>query len=302
MAEETILDRIVARRRKDVALARAKRPLADLDRAAEAAPPAIPFGQRLREAAPMALIAEIKRASPSKGDIAPGIVAPDQAAAYAAAGAAAISVLTEPTWFKGSLDDMLDVRIAIDRLGRGRPAVLRKDFIIDEYQVAEARAHGADAVLLIVACLDDVALERLSREVAARGMEALVEVNSAGEMERALGVGAHVIGVNNRDLRSFSVDLATTDRLAAMVPDGTLLAALSGIHSRADVERFAAARAEAVLVGEALMAADDPGAKVRELLALNPRPPLPLPSRGETQHLQRRTASARDVLDRTHSR
>ena len=271
MADETILDRIVIRRREDVAAAKLTRPLAQLERALDRAPAPVSFVGRLRAAAPMALIAEIKRASPSKGDIAPGMDAAEQGLAYAKAGAAGISVLTEPTWFKGPLEDMLAVRDALDGLGGTRPAVVRKDFVIDEYQVIEARAHGADAVLLIVACLDDDALGRLQSATEALGMEALVEVNSASEMERALAIGATIIGVNNRDLRSFHVDLATTDRLAGMVPNGTLLAALSGIHNRADVERFAAAGAEAVLVGEALMLTPDPLAKARELLGLEAR-------------------------------
>jgi anthranilate synthase/indole-3-glycerol phosphate synthase/phosphoribosylanthranilate isomerase len=156
--------------------------------------------------------------------------------------------------------------------------VLRKDFIVDEYQVLEARVAGADSVLLIVASLDDTKLSELmafSREL---GMEPLVEVNNAGEMERALASGATVIGINNRDLRSFEVDLGTTDRLAGMVSGGVLLCALSGISTREDVERFQAAGAGVVLVGESLMLADDPGAKIRELRggpALTPRPPLP---------------------------
>ncbi len=268
MTEETILDRIVARRREDVREAKLATPFPALQEKVRAAPPAIDFAARLRVAAPMALIAEIKRASPSKGDIAPGINAPRQAMAYARAGAAAISVLTEPAWFKGTLEDMEMVRQAVGQLGDERPAVLRKDFIVDGYQVMEARAHGADAVLLIVAVLNDselAGLLELSREM---GMEPLVEVNNAAEMERAVAAGATVIGINNRDLRSFNVDLGTTDRLASMVPDGTLLAALSGIASRDDVERFAAAGASAVLVGEALMLADDPGSKVRELLGI----------------------------------
>jgi anthranilate synthase/indole-3-glycerol phosphate synthase/phosphoribosylanthranilate isomerase len=268
VTEETILDRIVARRREDVREAKLATPFPALQEKVRAAPPAIDFAARLRVAAPMALIAEIKRASPSKGDIAPGINAPRQAMAYARAGAAAISVLTEPAWFKGTLEDMEMVRQAVGQLGDERPAVLRKDFIVDGYQVMEARAHGADAVLLIVAVLNDselAGLLELSREM---GMEPLVEVNNAAEMERAVAAGATVIGINNRDLRSFNVDLGTTDRLASMVPDGTLLAALSGIASRDDVERFAAAGASAVLVGEALMLADDPGSKVRELLGI----------------------------------
>jgi anthranilate synthase/indole-3-glycerol phosphate synthase/phosphoribosylanthranilate isomerase len=217
----------------------------------------------------MALIAEIKRASPSKGDIAPGINASRQAMTYARAGAAAISVLTEPTWFKGTLEDMEMVRQAVGQIGDSRPAVLRKDFIVDSYQVMEARAHGADAVLLIVACLNDLELRGLMELCRDMGMEPLVEVNSLMEMERAVAAGAAVIGINNRDLRSFDVDLGTTERLAGMVPPGCLLAALSGIATRADVERFAAAGAAAVLVGEALMVAGDPAAKVRDLLGVH---------------------------------
>jgi len=267
MPEPTILDRIVARRREDVRLAKEAVPFTELQAKARQAPPAIDFVQRLRQAAPIALMAEIKRASPSKGDIAPGMNAPRQAMKYARAGAAAISVLTEPAWFKGTLDDMQAVRLAVGQL-EDRPAVLRKDFIIDPYQVLEARAYGADAVLLIVASLNDEHLRGLLGLVREMGMEALVEVNNAEEMERAIAAGAAVIGVNNRDLRNFTVDLSTTDRLAAMVPENVILAALSGISSRADVERFAAQGARAILVGEALMVAPDPGEKIRELLGV----------------------------------
>ncbi len=264
----TILETIVERRREDLLYAKEALPLYRLEALAKAGPAAIDFAARLRAAGPMALIAEIKRASPSKGDIATGIDAAEQALRYARAGAAGISVLTEPTWFKGTLDDLRAVRVALEGMGNDRPGVLRKDFIIDEYQVAEARAYGADAALLIVACLDDATLRGLLACVRGHGMEALVEVNNSEEMERAVDVGATVIGINNRDLKSFHVDLGTTDRLAAMVPKGTLLAALSGIQGRADVERFAAAGAEAVLVGEALMLAEDPGAKAAELLGM----------------------------------
>ena len=264
---ETILDRIVARRRQDVDVAKRATPFAELQERVRSAPPTIDFAARLRAAAPLALIAEIKRASPSKGDIAPDIIAPRQAMQYARAGAAGISVLTEPTWFKGTLDDMIGVRLAVGQLP-DRPAVLRKDFIVDPYQVLEARAYGADAILLIVASLDDANLRGLLELSRDAGMEPLVEVNNADEMRRAIAVGATVIGVNNRDLRSFTVDLGTTDRLAGLVPEGTLLAALSGIATRADAERFQAGGAAAILVGEALMSDADPGAKVRELLGI----------------------------------
>lgn len=266
MGDETILDRIVAQRRRDVAAAKAATPASALEGALCGAPPVIDFVRRLRAAAPMALIAEIKRASPSRGDIAPGVDAGEQAAAYAAAGAAAISVLTEPTWFKGTLADMRAAREAVDWLAAARPGILRKDFIIDPYQVLEARVAGADSVLLIVASLDDAALCGLLEASRRLGMEPMVEVANTGEMERALASGALLVGINNRDLRSFTVDLGTTDRLAALAGAGILLAALSGITTRADVERFQAAGASAVLVGEALMVAPDPAAKVKELL------------------------------------
>jgi anthranilate synthase/indole-3-glycerol phosphate synthase/phosphoribosylanthranilate isomerase len=156
----------------------------------------------------------------------------------------------------------------------GRPAILRKDFVVDRYQLLEARVHGADSALLIVASLSDAELASLMGFARDLGMEPLVEVNNAEEMARAVSAGARLIGINNRDLRSFNVDLATTDRLSALVPPDILLAALSGISTRADVERFAAAGARAVLVGEALMTASDAAAKVCELLAM----PTPVPA------------------------
>ena len=269
MPEPTILDTIVARRKLDVAEAKLAKPAQALQAALAGAPAPIDFAERLRHDRPMAVIAEVKRASPSKGDIAPGMDAVAQAMKYATGGAAGISVLTEPTWFKGTLADLAGVRGAVEALGDARPAVLRKDFIIDEYQVLEARVAGADSVLFIVASLDDSTLAQLldfSREL---GMEPLVEVNNAEEMRRALDSGATVIGINNRDLRDFNVDLGTTDRLAGMVNGGVLLAALSGIGTRADVERFEAAGAAAVLVGESLMLADDPAAKIGELRGIH---------------------------------
>lgn len=268
MAEGSILERIVAQRRRDVADAKARRPRAAVERDAAAAPPPIDVVARLRRGGRIAVMAEIKRASPSRGDIAPDIDAAEQARRYAAGGAAVISVLTEPHWFKGSLADLQQARAAVEPFGTERPGLLRKDFIIDPYQVAEARAAGADAVLLIVACLDDATLRELLAETRAYGMEALVEVNSEAEMERAAAAGARFVGINNRNLHNFRVDLATTERLAARRPTGALLAALSGIERREDVERFALAGAEAVLVGEALMRAADPGALIREFAAV----------------------------------
>jgi anthranilate synthase/indole-3-glycerol phosphate synthase/phosphoribosylanthranilate isomerase len=266
VADGAILDRIVAQRRRDVDAAKAAVPEAELRARVAVAPAAIDFTPRLEAAGPVALIAEIKRASPSKGDIAPGIDAARQATVYAAAGAAGISVLTEPAWFKGSLEDMLAARLAVDHLGDERPGILRKDFIVDPYQLLEAAVYGADAALLIVACLDDATLKELIQECQQLDMEALVEVNNAREAERALEAGATFIGINNRDLRTFEVDTGTTERVAGAVPPAVMLAALSGVASRADVERFAQAGARAVLVGEALMVAADPGEKIREML------------------------------------
>lgn len=266
MANATILDEIVAQRRRDVEAAKRAAPEAALRERLAGSPPAIDFLSRLQRDMPMALIAEVKRASPSKGDIASGMDAAAQALKYARGGAAGISVLTEPTWFKGTLDDLLAVRRALDPMGGDRPGILRKDFIIDPYQLLEAAVFGADAALLIVACLDDASLRALIAECQALDMEPLVEVNNTGEAERAIAAGAALIGVNNRDLRSFTVDLATTERLAGIFPANVMLAALSGISTRTDVARFEATGASAVLVGEALMVAPDPAAKIAELL------------------------------------
>lgn len=265
MKTATILEEIVARRREDVAADKAATPLAELERQLDAAPAVTSLAGRLRASAPIAVMAEIKRASPSKGDIALDADAAQQAASYARAGAAAISVLTEPHWFKGTLEDMRSVRACLEGLVGDRPAVLRKEFIIDPYQVVEARVAGADAVLLIVACLSAAELRELMKLTEDLGMEALVEVNSSDEMTRALDAGATVVGVNNRNLHTFDVDLGTTARVAKGLPSDVLLAALSGISTREDVQRFQDVGAAAVLVGEALMRADDPSAKVAEL-------------------------------------
>jgi anthranilate synthase/indole-3-glycerol phosphate synthase/phosphoribosylanthranilate isomerase len=261
-----ILETIVAKRREDVAARKVELPFPEVRARLPEAPPVIDFRERLRNAGPMAVMAEIKRASPSKGDIAPGINADEQARQYARAGAAAISVLTEPTWFKGTLHDLQEARWAMDEFGPARPAILRKDFIVDEYQIFEARLGGADSVLLIVSCLGPGFLEGYMDMSRALGMEPLVEVNSEEEMERAVKAGAQVIGVNNRNLRTFDVEMETTERLAGMVPRSVILAALSGIATRADVERYERAGARAVLVGESLMRAEDPRTKIRELV------------------------------------
>lgn len=266
MSSESILNKIIAQRRLDVAEAKSRiSPEALLSQLPQA-PPVINFPQRLLASSPMAVIGEIKRASPSKGDIDLSANAPEQALLYANGGAAAISVLTEPTWFKGTLEDLATTRQAVEALGNSRPALLRKDFIIDPYQVYEARVAGADTILLIVAVLDDQTLGDLLALSRSLGMEPLVEVNNQEETTRALAVGSKVIGVNNRNLHTFTVDMETTTKLSSSVPDDVILAALSGIASYDDVQIFARANARAVLVGESLMRSSDKGLFIRQLL------------------------------------
>ena len=264
----TILERIYAQRLKDVQHAKSLPGASqrDLDAflALHLAPPLVPLVSRLKARSP-SLMAEIKRASPSKGDIAPNANAAHQALTYALAGAAVISVLTEPTWFKGSLLDMRLARQAIDALPN-RPAILRKDFILDEYQIAEARLWGADTVLLIVAMLPPVRLHALYAYSLSLGMEPLVEVHTTDEMRVALELGAKVIGVNNRNLHNFNVDMGTTSRLADMARGDVVLCALSGISGPEDVRVYAKEGVGAVLVGEALMRAEDPRVFIHHLL------------------------------------
>lgn len=203
------------------------------------------------------VIAEIKRASPSKGPLNEDLDAAALARSYAEGGAVAISVLTEPTGFKGSLEDMKAAS------GAGLP-VLRKDFLVDPFQVLESRAEGADAVLLIVRTVG-AELGPLHASVKALGMDALVEVFNDTDLERALDVGAEVIGINHRDLETFEVDPDRTAKLAPQIPEGVVIVGLSGVESRADVERLAKSGAHAVLVGESLVTSPDPVAKLREL-------------------------------------
>ncbi|KAH9048469.1 N-anthranilate isomerase [Lactarius hengduanensis] len=265
----TILEKIYAQRLKDVQAAKATPGTTAADLTAflsmHLAPPPIPFVARLKAKTP-ALMAEIKRASPSKGPIALSANAAQQALTYALSGASVISVLTEPAWFKGSLLDLRLARQAVDSLPN-RPALLRKDFILDEYQIAEARLHGADTVLLIVAMLPPTRLRALYDYSLSLGMEPLVEVNNAREMEAALALGSRVIGVNNRNLHDFQVDMGTTTRLADMVKDqDVVLCALSGITGPEDVRQYVQQGVGAVLVGEALMRAKDTRAFIAELL------------------------------------
>ena len=265
----SVLEKIYAQRLKDVEAAKATPGTTQADLTTflsmHLAPPLTPLVARLK-AKPPALMAEIKRASPSKGPIALSANAAQQALTYALSGASVISVLTEPTWFKGSLLDLRLARQAVDSLPN-RPALLRKDFILDEYQIAEARLYGADTVLLIVAMLPLTRLRALYDYSLSLGMEPLVEVNNAREMEAALALGARVIGVNNRNLHDFQVDMGTTSRLADMVKDQeVILCALSGITSGEDVRQYVQQGVGAVLVGEALMRAKDTRAFIAELL------------------------------------
>ena len=230
------------------------------------APPQLSFPARLRQSDyPLSLMAEIKRASPSKGIISADVCAPAQAREYAKAGASVISVLTEPEWFKGTIDDLRAVRQSLEGF-TNRPAVLRKEFVFDEYQILEARLAGADTVLLIVKMLSVELLTRLYRYSRSLGMEPLVEVNTPEEMKIAVDLGSEVIGVNNRDLTSFEVDLGTTSRLMDQVPESTIVCALSGIMGPKDVEAYKKEGVKAILVGEALMRAPDTSAFVAHLL------------------------------------
>ncbi|KAH4067739.1 multifunctional tryptophan biosynthesis protein [Parastagonospora nodorum] len=230
------------------------------------APPQIDFPSRLRQSPyRLSLMAEIKRASPSKGIISLSTCAPAQARTYAKAGASTISVLTEPEWFKGSIDDLKAVRQSLEGMPN-RPAVLRKEFIFEEYQILEARLAGADTVLLIVKMLDEALLKQLYDYSRSLGMEPLVEVQNVEEMEIAVKLGSKVIGVNNRNLVSFEVDMETTSRLVSMVPKDAILCALSGIAGPKDVEPYIQGGVGAVLVGEALMRASNTEQFIAELL------------------------------------
>ncbi|GAP90038.2 putative anthranilate synthase component 2 [Rosellinia necatrix] len=269
--KNNILQEIYARRREAVAAQKqipSQRPQ-DLEAAynLNAAPPQISFVDRLRQSPfDVSLMAEIKRGSPSKGIFALDIDAPTQAKKYALAGASVISVLTEPDWFKGSIEDLRAVRQALNGMPN-RPAILRKEFIFEEYQILEARLAGADTVLLIVKMLDEKLLTRLYKYSVSLGMEPLVEVQNAEEMATAVKLGSKVIGVNNRNLESFEVDLGTTSRLRNLVPQETAICALSGINTHEDVIANHRDGVNAVLVGEAIMRAPDASRFIQQLCA-----------------------------------
>ena len=249
----TVLDEIIVGVREDLAARRAEVPLAAVEERAAATAPARDARASLEgDGTTMGLIAEVKRRSPSKGALSdipePAVLA----AAYAGAGASAISVLTEERRFGGTLADLDAVRARVD------VPVLRKDFVVDPYQVTEARAHGADLVLLIVAALDDALLRDLHDQITGLGMQALVETHTEEEVERALALGADIVGVNARNLRTLDVDLDRAAALLRRIPAGPLAIGESAVAGVADVEAYAAAGADAVLVGEALVTTDDP--------------------------------------------
>ncbi len=258
-----ILDEIMANKAIELEAARAKVPFAEVEQIAHQQAAPKPFSSALT-GSKMRLIAEVKRASPSRGLISNDFDPVAVARKYAEAGAAAISVLTESKYFQGGLEILDRVGLA---LSETRPPLLRKDFIFDPYQVYEARAHGADALLLIVAALATSQVTELASLTRTLGMECLVEVHNEAEVDVALSSGATVIGINNRDLKTFNVDLSTTERLRPKVAGGRIVVSESGIKSAADVKRLRAAGVHAILVGEALMSAPDISAKIKELLA-----------------------------------
>jgi len=256
------LAEICATKREEVTARQGYATIADLDaRASEQTAPR-GFRRALEEKAAdgFALIAEIKKASPSKGLIRPDFRPAEHALAYQHGGAACLSVLTDAPYFQGHEDFLMDARAACDL------PVLRKDFMIDPWQVAEARAIGADAILIIVAALDDGQMSEIEAAAIERGMDVLVEVHNEHEMERASALKSRLIGVNNRDLKRFVTDLATTERLGALAPAGTLLVSESGINTHADLERLSAAGVRTFLVGESLMRQPDVEAATKALL------------------------------------
>lgn len=256
------LTEICATKREEVAARKGYATQADLDaRASEqTAPRGFRKALEAKAVSGFALIAEIKKASPSKGLIRKDFRPAEHALAYQHGGAACLSVLTDAPYFQGHEDYLMDARAACEL------PVLRKDFMIDPWQVAEARAIGADAILIIVAALDDALMAEIEVAAIERGMDVLVEVHNEHEMERAHALKSRLIGVNNRDLKRFVTDLATTERLAALAPEGTLLISESGIETHADIQRLSASGTRTFLVGESLMRQSDVAAATKALL------------------------------------
>ena len=259
-----ILDDICAHKRTEVDARKAARPMAELLDEIESLREPRPFREQLRREG-ISLIAEVKKASPSKGVIVEDLDPVDLAGLYEQAGARAISVLTDERFFKGSLENLTSVHNDV-----ALPC-LRKEFIIDEYQIYEARAARADAVLLIVRILSDAQLKNFLALTHRLGMQALVETHDAPEIERAIKSGAHIIGINNRDLATFNVDLRTTLELKKLVPGGHTLVSESGIHTRDDVKMLEDGGIDAILVGEALLTSNNIAEKIHELLGSDER-------------------------------
>jgi len=254
-----ILDEIVATTRRQLEARKAKHTLAELDcMCVNQSPPRDALASLSRQG--MNLIAEVKRASPSKGLLAPDLDAATLARIYEKSGASAISVLTEPEYFKGSLNDLQEVQLTVN------VPLLRKDFIVDPYQVWEARAYGADLVLLIAAAIPMGELARLYQAIIDLAMTPLIEVHNRLELEQVLELEPKVIGINNRNLSDFSVSLATTLELRSLIPSDTIVISESGIHTREDVKRLEEAQVNAILVGEALVTSPDPAVTIGELL------------------------------------
>jgi indole-3-glycerol phosphate synthase len=259
-----ILDDIVAQKKIEVAQLRARASLAQLRAQAEAMPPPHDYVGALRAAdGAIRLIAEVKRKSPSKGVFRADLDAAQLARTYAESGATCLSVLTDENFFMGTLEDLRAARATVTL------PILRKDFIIDEAQIYEARAASADAVLLIAAILDDACLASFMQLAQQLGMAALIEIHDEEELRRVLPLKPSPVGINNRDLKTFRTDLSVTEQLRPLIPSDCVVVAESGIHTRADVLRLQRAGAQAILVGESLVLAGDTCAKIHELLGVN---------------------------------
>jgi indole-3-glycerol phosphate synthase len=260
----SVLDEIVASKRLEVAAARRRMPLEEIEDQAASAPPVRDFRAALEGPGPIQLIAEVKKASPSarviRADFDPVAIA----RAYQEHGAACMSILTDAPYFQGHLSDLARVRASV------AIPLLRKDFMIDEYQIVEARLAGADAILLIAEVLDDAALVALRQRASALGMATLVEFHDPANLRRVLDSGADLVGINNRDLKTFVTDIEHTLRLRDRIPPGVVLVSESGIRTRADAERLEAAGVAAILVGESLMRQPHVGRAVERLLGLAP--------------------------------
>ena len=259
MRSGTILDQIVESVRQNLARSQVEVPLAELEQSVREAPPPLDFGVALKGDR-VRLIAEVKKASPSRGLLLPNFDPVQLAETYAQNGAAAISILTEAEHFQGSLAHLAAIRERVS------VPLLRKDFIFHPYQVYEARAYGADALLLIVAILKDEELAELLSLSRQLDMQCLVEVHDRDELETALRSGAKIIGINNRNLRTFEVNISITEQLRAFIPNDRIVVSESGIKGRSDMDKLSQWRVDAALVGEALVTAEDVAAKVKELI------------------------------------